>query len=147
MSGFRFSARSLANLEGVHPDLAALAHAALARSEVDFAVTEGARPKERQRELVAAGASRTLNSMHLNRHTELPGGRTEALAYAIDVAAIVGGQARWDWPLYHKIKAAFDRASEATGIRFQWGGDWRSFPDGPHFQLHPDDYAAMRASA
>lgn len=145
-SGFVFSRRSLSMLEGVHPDLVRLATRALALSEVDFAVTEGVRTLARQRQLLDQGASQTLNSMHLPRPTDI-GGATQNLAYAIDVAAYVGGRIRWDWPLYHRIKAAFDQASRETGIPFKWGGDWRSFPDGPHFELDRDHYPAMQRPA
>jgi peptidoglycan L-alanyl-D-glutamate endopeptidase CwlK len=119
---FRLSQRSLARLEGVHPDLVAVVKAAIARSPVDFMVTEGRRTPERQKALVAAGASRTLNSRHLTGH-------------AVDVAAVVDGQVRWDWPLYPRIAAAFKAAARDLGVPLCWGGDWKTLRDGPHFEL------------
>src|SRR5690606_19512588 len=92
--GYAFSSRSLKRLEGVHPRLVALAREAIALSPVDFMITEGLRTKARQAALVKAGASRTWRSRHLTGH-------------AIDVAALVDGQVRWDWPLYPRIAAAF----------------------------------------
>jgi peptidoglycan L-alanyl-D-glutamate endopeptidase CwlK len=50
-------------------------------------------------------------------------------------AAKVGDEVRWDWPLYHKLDEAMKQAAAALGIEIEWGGDWKSFPDGPHFQL------------
>lgn len=122
MTMFRFSARSWRNLQGVHPDLIALAEAALARSTVDFMVTEGLRDRARQAALVRAGASRTLNSRHLTGH-------------AIDVAAWVDGQVCWDWPLYPRIAEAFKAAAGQRGVALIWGGDWPTLRDGPHFEL------------
>ena len=119
---FRFSQRSYAALAGVDPRLVAVASRALLYADVDFVVIEGMRTLERQRALVAAGASRTMNSRHLD-------GR------AIDVAAWVGGVPRWDWPLYDKIAVAFKRAAHELGVGLTWGGDWSSFRDGPHFEL------------
>jgi peptidoglycan L-alanyl-D-glutamate endopeptidase CwlK len=121
-NGFRFSARSERNLEGVHPDLVAVAREALQLSEIDFMITEGVRSVTRQKELFRAGATRTMNSRHLS-------------GKAVDVAALVGGKVRWDWPLYAKIAAAFKMAAERRGVAIVWGGDWRTFKDGPHFEL------------
>ena len=120
--GFFLSARSMQRLEGVHPRLIALAREAIALSPVDFMVTEGLRTRARQAALVKAGASRTWRSRHLTGH-------------AIDVAALVDGQVRWDWPLYPRIAAAFKAAAARQGTAIVWGGDWPTLRDGPHFEL------------
>jgi peptidoglycan L-alanyl-D-glutamate endopeptidase CwlK len=119
--------KSLQRLTGVHPDLVRVVRAAAMASDLDFCVLEGLRTLERQKQLVAAGASQTLNSRHLTGH-------------AVDVAAKVGGQVRWDWPLYYKLAVAFKRAAEELQIAIEWGGDWKSFKDGPHFQLSAKRY-------
>lgn len=123
---FSFSARSVKRLHGVHPKLVACVHLALARSTVDFAVLEGVRTLERQKELVAAGASWTMRSRHLSGH-------------AVDLGAIVGGQVRWDWPLYDQIATAMKAAAAEMGLPLEWGGDWK-VRDGPHFQLPWKEY-------
>jgi peptidoglycan L-alanyl-D-glutamate endopeptidase CwlK len=71
---------------------------------------------------VRAGASRTQRSRHLTGH-------------AVDVAALVDGQVRWDWPLYPRIAAAFKAAAARQGTAIIWGGDWTRLRDGPHFEL------------
>ena len=114
-------------LQGVHPDLMNVVKLAIQKSSVDFTVIEGLRTLERQKELVAAGASRTLNSRHLTGH-------------AVDLAAVVGKEVRWDWPLYSKIAEAMKDAALELKVTIQWGGDWKMFKDGPHFQLHPRFY-------
>ncbi|MFC5388423.1 M15 family metallopeptidase [Brevundimonas bullata] len=119
---FRLSQRSRARLAGVHPDLVAVVEAAIRRTEVDFMVTEGLRDLARQAALVKAGASRTLNSRHLTGH-------------AVDVAALIEGQVRWDWPLYGRIAGAFKAAARDLNIPLTWGGDWTRLRDGPHFEL------------
>lgn len=124
---FRLSQRSRAALQGVHPDLVAVVEAALELTPVDFMVTEGLRTAARQAELVRAGASRTLNSRHLTGH-------------AVDVAAWVNGQVRWDWPLYPRIAEAFKAAAKGRGVRLIWGGDWPRLRDGPHFELDRGAY-------
>ncbi|MFC0634587.1 M15 family metallopeptidase [Brevundimonas balnearis] len=115
-------ARSRARLKGVHPRLAAVTERAAEITPVGFIVTEGLRTRARQAALVKAGASRTLNSRHLTGH-------------AIDVAAVVDGKVRWDWPLYPRIADAFRRAAAEQGTALIWGGDWPRLRDGPHFEL------------
>lgn len=124
---FKFSQRSIDNLQGVHPDLVKLAERALELTEIDFGIIEGLRTKERQAELYKAGATKTMNSRHLTGH-------------AIDVMAYIGSRGSWDWPLYSKIAEAFDKASEELGIYHTWGGSWKTFPDGPHFELTWQQY-------
>lgn len=127
MSDYRLSDRSKGRLRGVHPDLVRVVERAIQLTEVDFAVTEGLRTEQRQRELLAAGASMTMRSRHLTGH-------------AVDLAAMVGGAVRWDWPLYHKLAEAMKAAAAELGVPLEWGGDWRTFKDGPHFQLSRKDY-------
>ena len=127
MVAFNLSQRSLGNLEGVHPDLVRVVKRAIEITDVDFAVIEGVRSEDRQAELVAKGASRTMHSRHITGH-------------AVDLAAWVGG-IRWDWPLYHKLAAAMKQAAAEVGVSIEWGGDWE-FMDGPHFQLPRREYPA-----
>lgn len=129
MAKFRLSQRSIAKLAGVHPDMVRVVTRALAISAVDFAVVEGRRTVARQRELVAKKASKTMNSRHITGH-------------AIDLAPYIGGKIRWDWPPFHLIAAAMKQAAKELEIPIEWGGDWRSFKDGPHFQLPHASYPA-----
>lgn len=119
---FRLSHRSRDRLIGVHPALIAVVERAITHTPVDFMVTEGLRTPARQAVLVKAGASRTLNSRHLTGH-------------AVDVAALVEGQVRWDWPLYPRIAQAFKAAAFELKTPLVWGGDWTRLRDGPHFEL------------
>lgn len=124
---YRLSQRSRTRMRGVHPDLIAVVEAAILRTEVDFMITEGLRNPARQASLVKAGANRTLKSRHLTGH-------------AVDVAALVDGQVRWDWPLYGRIAEAFKTAARDLGISLTWGGDWTRLRDGPHFELDRKAY-------
>lgn len=124
---FKLSHRSKTNLEGVHEDLVKVVERAIEITEVDFAVIEGVRSLDRQYSLVQAGASTTLRSRHLTGH-------------AVDLAAYIDDGIAWDWPLYYKIFDAMLQAATELGIHIEWGGEWRSFPDGPHFQLSWQEY-------
>ena len=119
---FKLSQRSLDRMKGVDERLVNVVKRAIEISEVDFIVTEGLRTKERHAELLKAGATRTMNSKHI-------------VGKAVDLAAVVNGQVRWDWPLYSKLATAMKRAAEILNVKIEWGGDWVTFKDGPHFQL------------
>ena len=134
--------RSLKRLDGVHEDLVKVVKLAIDLSPNTFVVTEGLRSAERQKQLVAAGASQTMRSRHLTGH-------------AVDLAVKVGDEIRWDWPLYLKLADTMRQAAENAGVQVEWGGMWkilngtgvisqdmvsRTFADGPHFQLPWADY-------
>jgi len=119
---FSLGTASRAKLKGVHPDLVRVVERAIELTETDFRVLEGLRTLDRQKQLVASGASRTLNSRHLTGH-------------AVDLGALISGEVRWDWQLYARIAKAMKAAAKELKIPLEWGGDWPRFKDGPHFQL------------
>lgn len=118
----KFSEKSINNLKNIHPDLVQLAFKALELSTIDFSITEGVRSIERQKQLVKEGKSQTLNSRHLSGH-------------AIDVFAYPTSSGSWEFKYYQDIATAFKMASATLDIPVEWGGDWKPFCDGPHFQL------------
>lgn len=124
---FKFSARSEQRLKGVHPALVEVVRRALELSQVDFVVVEGLRTLARQKELVKAGASQTMDSRHITGH-------------AVDLAPYIAGQIRWDWPPFYKIAEAMKSAATELRVPVDWGGDWTSFRDGPHWQLNREMY-------
>lgn len=120
--------RDRERLVGVHQDLVDVV--LLARLHTPFIVLEGLRSSERQAKLVQIGASRTMNSRHITGHAV-------DLGYWLDDGdgKVENGEVRWDWPLYHQQAAAMKAAAAQLGVKIIWGGDWKSFPDGPHFEL------------
>jgi peptidoglycan L-alanyl-D-glutamate endopeptidase CwlK len=117
-------------LKGVHPDLARVVNRCAADwkdAETGFIVTCGVRTLEEQMVLKAKGATRTLRSRHI------PG--ENGFSHAVDLACTLNGQVRWDWPLYDKLAKAMKAAAKAEKVPLEWGGDWKTFKDGPHFQL------------
>ena len=126
---YSLSARSRERLRGVNPDLVRVVERAITITTVDFTVLEGTRTLERQKQLVSKGASKTMNSRHLTGH-------------AVDLAPVIDGQVSWDWPLYYKLEKAVKQAAKELGVAIEWGGDWKSFKDGPHWQLPWKQYPA-----
>ena len=114
--------RSKENLKGVHKDLVAVVELAIQITKQDFTVIEGLRSLSRQEQLVRKGSSTTMNSRHLTGH-------------AVDIVPWVNGGVSWDWAHYTEVKAAMFEAAKELGVAVEWGGNWKKFPDGPHWQL------------
>ena len=121
---YKLGSRSLQNLSGVHPDMVAVVKRAIEITEKDFTVIEGIRNINRQRELVKTGKSTTMNSRHLTGH-------------AVDVCP---WPVSWDWDEFYPIADAMKQAAEELEIDLEWGGDWKNFPDAPHWQLSRKTY-------
>ena len=131
MSGFQLSQRSLTRLAGVHPDLVEVVKLAIQRTPVDFLVVEGVRTVAQQRENVAKGASQTMNSYHLPQ--------ADGLGHAVDLAPLVGGAIPWnDWAQFKDLADVVKACAAELGVPVEWGGDWKTFKDGPHFQIPRD---------
>ena len=126
----RLSERDRQRLVGVHADLVRVVERAAQAEGAAFIVLEGLRSMERQAQLAAAGRSQTMRSRHLTGH-------------AVDLGALgEGGKLVWTRPAYDALGALVKAAAKDEGVPVEWGGDWRSFFDGPHFQLPWADYPA-----
>jgi len=108
---YRLSKRSLKNLEGVDSRLVEVVNIAIKLSTVDFAVIEGLRTIERQKQLVAAGASQTLKSKHIKGE-------------AVDLMAFIGSRGSWELNLYDEIADAMREGAIQVGIPIRWGAAW-----------------------
>jgi peptidoglycan L-alanyl-D-glutamate endopeptidase CwlK len=119
---FVLGAKSKEKLQGVDIRLVRLVEQAIKETTVDFTVLEGLRTPERQQQLVNDGFSQTLKSKHLTGH-------------AVDLVAIVNGKISWDKEHYPEIARAMKKAAAEQQVKIRWGGDFKTFFDGPHFEL------------
>ena len=154
---FKLSSRSLAKLEGIHPDMIKICMEAINLTKIDFGITCGMRTLAQQEELVRTKRSQTLKSKHLK-------------GLAVDVVAYFGSEVSWDGAVYDDIADAFAQASRNLSIPVRWGGAWhinsisdyndnmeaatnsyvdtrrrqgkRPFFDGPHFELSASNAVA-----
>lgn len=152
--------RSLARLEGVHPDLVRVFKraAAMARPEEDFTILEGVRSVEQMyinygkgrtaRECAAKGVPAKyatprsakvtwLSNPLMSNHRKMADGfgrAVDAAPYPID----------WnDIGRFEKMALLIFRAAAAEGVVIRWGADWdgdgkfreRGETDSPHFEL------------
>ena len=109
---FKFSKRSRDNLIGVNPVLVKVMNRALITSDQDFTVIEGLRTVERQRELLRAGFSKTMNSRHLTGHA------VDVVPYPI--------YAHLQYPdyMWEALAAGIKRAAKELGVvGLEWGYD------------------------
>lgn len=114
-------------LKTLHPDLIKVVRRCVEITEMPFRIGETARSVDQQKKNIAKGVSQTMHSRHIVSN--------DGLARAVDLLATPGGGVTWSWPPYYKLAAAMKAAARDVGIPIEWGGDWQSFKDGPHFQL------------
>lgn len=122
LTPFQLSQASLNKLQGVQPQLVAVVQRAIQISPIDFKVVEGLRTLERQKQLLAQKATTTLRSRHLTGH-------------AVDLCALVNNQVTYEYQYYTQISEAMKSAAKELGVVIEWGGNWKTFKDGMHFQL------------
>jgi peptidoglycan L-alanyl-D-glutamate endopeptidase CwlK len=132
--GFSLASASEAKLVGVHPDLARVVRRAAALCEQDFIVFEGVRSLARERSLIARGKS-ALKSPFRCRHVPTKDPTYGLVSHAVDLVPIVDGRPQWLWPQIYPIARAMKAAAIAEHVAIEWGGDWRTLKDGPHYQL------------
>lgn len=133
---FKLSNKSIAKMEGIDPRLIEVVKAAIQTTHVDFGVIEGLRSVERQRELVAKGASQTMASKHIE-------------GLAVDLAAYIGDRLSWEITLYDDIADAVVMAAIDLDVPIRWGAAWHIADirewDGS-MQDATDDYVKLRRS-
>lgn len=159
VSGFTFSAKSIAQLSKVHPRMVAVVKLALDKTTQDFVVHDGARTAEEQNALFKSGASQKDGYKNKSNHQVT----SDGFGHAVDLVPFIPGKGPvWDWDLIYPVAVAMSLAAKELGVRIRWGGNWFSamndygstiadikeaveryksehpgpdFIDGPHFEL------------
>lgn len=109
-------ARSRAELAGVHPTLVGVVERAITITEQDFTVADGMRTLEEQKQNVARGVSKTMNSRHLVQ--------ADHTGHAVDLVPWINGKPRWEWPPIYRIAAAMLVSARQLTVPLRWGGVW-----------------------
>lgn len=149
MSSFVLSPGSRKELHHVHEALVRVVEKAVELSAQQFAVHDGIRTLDEQKQMVQRGASQTLDSRHITGH-------------AVDLVPYINGKLRWEWPPIYLIADAMRMGAQQLDIPLRWGGAWdvdftkstaapqdlvndyvmrrkksglSAFIDGPHFEL------------
>ena len=134
LMAYSYSSRSLSRLNTCDPDLVLLFTEVLADSDCpsDITILEGHRGEARQDEMYRTGKSQLR--WPRSKHNSTP-------SMAVDAAPYINGAVSWDWPDYWPlvgfVKAKWAELAAAGRVngRLVCGADWKSFPDGPHYQI------------
>lgn len=112
---FRFSKKSLAQLDTVDPRLKALAIQVLSVSPIDFTIVQGRRTVAQSAQNIKNGTS-FLSDPSKSKHVT---------GEAIDFAPYVNGKLDWDdREKFWTIAKLFKQEAENMGIKVRLGADW-----------------------
>ncbi|MDG4657522.1 M15 family metallopeptidase [Ectobacillus antri] len=124
-----YDKRNRTNLDQLAPNTKAAAYKwyqYCIDNKADILIYETIRTVERQRQYVAQGVSRTMQSYHL-------------VGQALDFVPIVNGKDEWSRSAY--LQEPYRSAiAYAKSLGFEWGGDWTDFVDNPHLQFNYKGY-------
>ncbi len=126
---YKFGKKSLEKLNNrqLHPFLKLLMEKAIETSPLDFTIIETVRTKEQQIINVKKGVSKTMKSRHIPATTK------SGYSEAVDIAPYP-----IDWnnvERFKQLSSHIKKTADLMGIKIEWGGDWKTFKDYPHYQL------------
>ncbi len=126
---FKFSVKSLSKINDkkFHPSLKKLLLEAIKTSPIDFTVLETTRTLEQQKVNVLKGTSKTMKSRHI------PSVNKSGLCEAFDIAPYP-----IDWKnikRFIQLSEHIKKTAKELNINIQYGGDWKTFKDYPHYEL------------
>lgn len=128
---YSFSQRSLDNLKNADKRLVDICNELI--KTTDFTVIESYRSTERQQELFKKGFSKIDGVKKKGKHNYFP-------SLAIDIIPFKKGHNPFDGSkesdlMFNELAKQFKEVARQLNIKIQWGGDWVSFSDKPHFEL------------
>ena len=124
----KFSKQSAAKLATCHPDLQKIFNDIIITH--DCTIICGARTLEDQQKAFKGGFSKLDGVIKKSKHQV---SAKQPLSLAVDV---LPSPLRWDDKEGHtKFAMAVKVAADHHKIKIVWGGDWKRFPDRPHWEL------------
>jgi peptidoglycan L-alanyl-D-glutamate endopeptidase CwlK len=128
---YKFSKTSQARLDTCHPKLKQLFEEVI--KVADITIVSGMRTPEEQLELYKQGRTEPGNIVtnldgynKKSKHNENPSLAVDVVPYPVD----------WnDIDRFIELSHTVKTLAHHLGIEIQWGGDWKTFKDYPHWQL------------
>jgi len=118
----KFSKRSLEQLSTCDQRLQDLFMKVL--QDMDCTIIEGHRGKEKQDRMVREGKSKA--KWPRSKHNTIPSKAVDVMPYPID----------WnDLERLSKFSELVKKTAKRMNIKIRWGGNFKSFFDGPHWEL------------
>lgn len=124
----KVSKRTLKNLSGVNSKLALIVGMVLARDKVDLTIISGFRTAQKQNKIFLDGRSQLDGYNKISYHQT--GNAIDFIPYPFVIN---------DWRDVNKfvlIGQELKLAAKHLGFNYSYGGDWKTFKDYGHFELH-----------
>lgn len=128
----KFGKISAEQLEQINPVLKELAYKTIEKSEIDFGIVSngGKRTAEEQHALYIKGVSKCDGYINKSYHQS---------GNAVDFIPFINNKYTWDdINAFKKIHLTVLKSwseMNVNGWKLDWGGDWKTFKDLPHYQL------------
>lgn len=133
---YKLSTKSLERLKGIDQLLIDIITEGIKDSPIDFGIPNdgGLRTAQRQAEMYAQGRTtvgkKITNADGVKKQSYHQSGK------AFDIFAYVDGKASWEHKHYEPIARHLQKvALDKFGAKLEWGGDFKSIIDLPHFQI------------
>lgn len=127
MAGFKLTPLDIERLKGVDKRLVKVITEAAKTSPVHFRVLEGLRSATTQMKYFKAGASMLDGVKKKSNHQ---------LGKAVDIVPLIRGKPILrSWAPYYPMAAHIKATAAKLKTPIVWGGDWKRFRDGPHFEI------------
>ncbi|MGL4999478.1 MAG: M15 family metallopeptidase [Cetobacterium sp.] len=128
----KFGTKSLINLtKGVDPRLVQFCMKLQEHDmPCDLSIFETTRTVSKQKENVAKGVSKTMNSNHIPN--------TKGIVNAVDLVPYISERGNvWEHELYDKCLPVWRTIRKNLGLEeiIEFGADWKSFVDKPHLEI------------
>jgi peptidoglycan L-alanyl-D-glutamate endopeptidase CwlK len=139
-----FGQRSKDNLKGIHPDLVRVMNEAIKDTPVDFIITDGVRTTEQQQALYNKGRTKESKEKGEKVVTNCDGiknksnhqPKIDGYGHAVDLYPYYNGSVQLNDVAKLRIVADHIKVcAKKLGVKVDWGGDWKSLKDYPHFEL------------
>lgn len=125
---YKLSNSSLMKLSTCDTRLQELFQEAIKYSPIDFGITEGHRGIEDQKKYYKEGKSKIDGVNQKGKHNSFP-------SLAVDIACYIDGKITWDKEYYYAVYGVVETIARQMSIPIRWGGNFKSFFDGCHFEL------------
>lgn len=119
-------------LKDVHPDLKKLFESFADDKFLHILILCGRRSEKEQNDAFARGASKL--KFPKSKHNSNP-------SLAVDCAPTINGSipldktGNWDVSAFFALAKTIKKRIKELGLNIEWGGDWKAFPDAPHWEI------------
>ena len=130
-----FGAKSLEKLNTCHPDIIKVMETAI--KHMDFTVLYGTRTVAEQQALYAQGRTKPGPIVTSKDGVKKKSKHNYTPSLAVDIAPWKSGKGI-DWDdidRFKELAVVVKKAADTVGVAIQWGGDWKTFKDWPHWEI------------